>query len=195
MDPQTFVFIGRSGCGKGTQAEILKNTLAQKDPDTEIMYLETGANFRKFISGDKYSNILANAIAKTGDRQPDFLAVWMWSHILVDNIVEKQHIIFDGISRSLSEAMTFGTAMDFYDRKPYIIHINVSRKWAENKLLARKRADDNTFEIEKRLDWFDKDVLPAIEYFNINTKYNFLDINGEQSIEDVHKEILEKIGW
>lgn len=195
MSPQTFVFIGRSGCGKGTQAELLQKILSKKDPTGEILYLETGQNFRKFIAGDKYSNKLAQVISKTGARQPDFLAVWMWSHILLDNLKGNEYMIFDGITRSLPEAMTFTTAMEFYNRKPYIVYVNVSRSWAEEKLLARKRADDNKTEIEKRLDWFDKDVLPAIEYFNVHDRYTLLDINGEQSIEDVHKEILHRLNW
>ncbi len=47
--------------------------------------------------------------------------------------------------------------------------------------------------IKKRLDWFDTDVQPVIDWFKSNDFYNFLDINGEQTIEEVHQEIMEKI--
>src|SRR6185369_8914356 len=84
MQPQTFIFIGRSGCGKGTQAELLQKSLQEKEPNAQIFYLETGANFREFIKGEKYSNTLARKIMEEGGRQPDFLAVWMWSHVLLE---------------------------------------------------------------------------------------------------------------
>ena len=115
MSPQTFIFIGRSGCGKGTQAELLLKLLKEKDPNSEIFYLETGANFREFVKGEKYSNKLSAEIMKKGDRQPDFLAVWMWSHVLLDKFKGTEHLFFDGITRSLSEAMAFTTALE--DRK------------------------------------------------------------------------------
>jgi len=194
MSPQTFIFIGRSGCGKGTQAELLKKIILEKNPNSEIFYLETGKNFREFVAGESYSSKLANEIYKEGKRQPDFLAVHMWAHILIRDFKGTEHAFFDGITRSLPEAMTFTTALDFYNRTADVIYINVSRKWSEDRLAARGRDDDKTKEdIDKRLDWFDKDTYPAIEYFQVHSRYRLHEVNGEQSIEDVHTEILSKL--
>ncbi|MSU45366.1 MAG: hypothetical protein EXS47_01925 [Candidatus Zambryskibacteria bacterium] len=196
MSPQTFIFIGRSGCGKGTQAELLQKYLKEKDPDTGILYIETGANFREFMKGEKYSNSLAKKIYETGERQPDFLAVWMWSHVLIDKMKGTEHLFFDGITRSLPEAEMFTTAKEFYGREVTIVYLNVSREWSEARLTARGRSDDKSIdEIRKRLDWFDKDSYPAVEYFRVRKDYNLLDINGEQSVEEVQKEILSKLSW
>lgn len=195
MSPQTFIFIGRSGCGKGTQVELLKKLLSEKDPNGEILHLETGAKFREYITGDGYSNKLSNEIYKEGGRQPDFLAVRIWANLLVEKVKEKDHIIFDGICRSLPEAMIFTTVTKFYNRRVVVVYVNVSREWATKRLLSRGREDDDEKGIEKRLDWFDVDTYPAVEYFKSNNGYTFLDINGEQSIEDVHKEIVQKLGW
>ena len=196
MSPQTFIFIGRSGCGKGTQADLLQKALKEKDPSGEIFYLETGVKFREFIKGEKYSNQLANKIYMNGERQPDFIAIHIWAHILLENIKGGEHLFFDGITRSLPEAMTFTTAMEFYDRHTTVVYMNVSRKWSEERLLARGRLDDKTKEdIDKRLDWFDKDSYPAVEYFNVHPRYTLIDINGEQTVEAVHAEIMTKLGW
>ena len=174
----------------------MSKLIKEKDPHGEIFYLETGKNFREFVEGEKYSHKLASEIYKRGERQPDFLAVHMWSHVLIDNFKGTEHAFFDGISRSLPEAMAFTTALEFYGRKAHVIYLNVSREWSEARLLSRGRDDDKTKEdIDKRLDWFDRDTYPAIEYFNVHKQYTLLDINGEQMIEDVRKEILEKLGW
>ncbi len=143
-----------------------------------------------------YTSILSNNIYKIGERQPDFLAIWIWSNVLIEKFKGTEHAFFDGITRSLPEAHVFTTALEFYNRKAYVIHLNVSREWSETRLLARGRMDDKTkSDIDKRLDWFLADTVPAIEYYRHNPLYTVLDINGEQSIEDVQKEIVEKLQW
>ena len=196
MPPQTFIFIGRSGCGKGTQAELLQKVLKGKDPNNEISYIETGANFREFIKGENYSNKLSNEVYKKGDRQPDFLAIWMWGHVLIEKLKGNEHLFLDGITRSLPEATAFTTALEFYDRKATVVHLNVSREWSKERLTSRGRSDDKSLaEIEKRLNWFDRDSTPAIGYFKVNDHYELLAINGEQTIEQVHKDIVDKLKW
>lgn len=196
MTPQTFIFMGRSGCGKGTQAELLKTYVQEKDPNSEIFYLETGANFREFIKGQGYSNELSNKIYVNGDRQPDFLAIWMWAHILLEKFKGTEHLFLDGITRSLPEAMAFTTALEFYGRKATVIFLNVSREWSEARLLARGRSDDRSkAEVIKRLNWFDRDSSPAIGYFKANEHYDVWQINGERTIEEIHHDIVQKLNW
>lgn len=194
MAPQTFVFIGRSGCGKGTQAGFLQQLIKEKDPSGEVFYIETGDYFRDFIKGDKYSNKLASEIMKNGDRQPDFLAVWMWSHVILDEFKGTEYLIFDGINRSVAEAMTFTTAMNFYNRKAVVINLNVSREWSKQRLLERKRFDDiSKEEVEKRLNWYDRDSVPTIGYFEANNTYKVIRVDGEQTREKVHNDIKQNL--
>ncbi|PIQ66416.1 MAG: hypothetical protein COV96_01355, partial [Candidatus Zambryskibacteria bacterium CG11_big_fil_rev_8_21_14_0_20_42_18] len=89
------------------------------------------------------------------------------------------------------------TAMEFYKReRPTVIYINVSRKWSEERLLARGRDDDTSLSrIDKRLDWFNRDIIPAIEYFKNNKLYRLIEVNGEQSIEKVHDDIISTYGY
>lgn len=197
MTSQTFIFIGRSGCGKGTQVKLLEAKIKENDSSSEIFYLETGLRFREFIEKNTYSSNLAKVIYESGERQPDFLAIWMWSHLLIESFKGTEHIIADGTPRSLSEAIAFVTAMKFYNRNNiHVIFINVSREWAMNRLQERGRFDDvDQTKVEKRLNWFDKDVLPAVEYFKTNPDINFCDINGERTIEEIHGDIVSKLGW
>lgn len=189
----TVIFIGRSGCGKGTQAELLKNRIHKHDMDKRpILYLETGAHFRDFIRGEGLSARLSNEAYVKDVRQPDFLACFMWSDILIRELDENMHLVFDGAPRSKPEAELVTTALEFYKReKPTVIHINVGRRWAEERLLGRGRSDDRTIQkITKRLDWFEEDVEPAIKYFKENPLYTFVEVDGEQSIEEVHRDIV-----
>ena len=189
----TVIFIGRSGCGKGTQADLFKNRIARLDPDKrQILYIETGEHFRKFIRGEGFSSKLSKKIYEKDERQPDFLACWMWGGMLVEELEPDTHIVFDGTPRSLSEAGVLTTALDFYKReRPVVIYINVSNKWSDERLLARGRYDDSSLsKINKRLKWFDDEVLPAVEYLKKNPFYKFIEVNGEQSIAKVHVDIV-----
>lgn len=196
MNPQTVIFVGRSGAGKGVQAKLLQEFFKKNTPDIPVLYLETGSYFRKYIKQDGFTWDRARNVNDKGARQSDFIAVWIWSQFLIDNIKEgDHHIVFDGTPRSLNEAEILSTAIHFYDRKnPMVVFLDISSSCAEERLRLRGRADDlDSSSIERRQGWFENDVVPAIDYFRNNPEYNFLEIDGEQTPEEVHQEIVEQI--
>jgi adenylate kinase len=195
METKTFIFIGRSGSGKGTQARLLQEYLKDIDPETPVLYIETGAKFREFLKEDTYTSELSKDIYKKGDLQPDFLAIRIWSEELRQNVNGNEHLLFDGTPRQLREAYILESALDFYKKDDvYIVYPNVSRKWSEERLMARGREDDKDIsDVKRRLDWYDDKVAPVIEYYRANPRYKFIDVNGEQTIEQVYEEIKRKI--
>jgi adenylate kinase family enzyme len=195
MNPQTFLFFGRSGCGKGTQAKLLIEHIQKKDPAHKIVYIETGAKFREFSQEVGLTAKLTADVLAKGGLLPSFLPIWIWTNIFVRNLEGQEHMILDGLSRRAYEAPILDDALKFYKReKPFVLIIDVSKDWAKDRLLNRGREDDNKLDIDARLGWFDTNVMPTIEYFKSNPYYTVLTINGEQAIEDVHREILQKTG-
>lgn len=192
----TIIFIGRSGCGKGTQAALLKEKIHASD-GKQILYVETGDRFRSFIRSDHYTAAMARKVNDAGERQPDFLACWMWGNVLVEELHPECHIVFDGAPRALDEARVLTTALEFYKReKPTIIYLNVSEKWSEDRLLSRARSDDSSLtKIEKKLKWFDESVLPVLDYFKEDPYYTYIEIDGEQPVEKVFKDIVKELEY
>jgi adenylate kinase family enzyme len=196
MTPQTLIFIGRSGCGKGTQAKMIIDYLKMKSENTPIYYLESGAAFRDFVAGESHTAKLSRKVYEAGGLQPEFLAISIWSNLLIHNLIGGEHLVIDGTPRKLREAHVLDSAFKFYEReKPHLIYLNVLNEWSKERLMGRGRPDDKRTEIESRLRWFDTDVLPAINFFKNNPDYSFHDINGEQSIEKVGSDILESLAW
>ncbi len=193
MNLQTIIFIGRSGAGKGMQSGILQKFLGEKTPETNILYIETGEHFRRHIKDSGHTWDMARKVNEVGGRQPDFLAVWVWAHLFIEKVRGGEHIVFDGTPRSLGEAKMLSTALPFYERNsPTVVFLNVSKQWAEERLRGRGRADDLKPEVvAKRLAWFEEDVLPAINYYRESPLYKFLDINGEQTPEEVFDDIVK----
>ncbi|MEZ4103170.1 MAG: nucleoside monophosphate kinase [Candidatus Paceibacterota bacterium] len=192
---QTFIFFGRSGSGKGTQANLLIDFL-EKKKGTKAVYIETGQKFRNFVKqDDNYTSGLTQKVLDQGGLMPVFMPIWLWTGELVENFSGKEDLILDGLCRRLDEAPVLDSALRFYGiEKPNIIYINTGKNWSLEKLRSRGREDDDKEEdMLRKLSWFDWNVMPAMAYFHGNPYYNFIEINGEQSIEEVHAEIIQKV--
>ncbi|MEA2715005.1 MAG: adenylate kinase [Candidatus Parcubacteria bacterium] len=195
MSTQSFVFIGRSGCGKGTQALLLIEALKMTSPPGESLYIQTGAEIRKFTEGPSLTQKLIKERYDTGSLMPEFLTVVMWAHALIERYTGKEHLIFDGTPRRLHEAQVFSSVFEFYKLgKPWVINIEINPEEALKRLLLRKRRDDNAEDIKERLSWFESEVVPVIYYFEKNPRYNYLAIDGERSVEEIHADIIKKTG-
>ena len=197
MKPQAFIFIGRSGCGKGTQVKLLMEFLAKKDPSIQTLYIATGNELREFIKEPliTYTQKKCKELYDVGGLQPEFLAVGMWVNRFFRDFDGTQHAIMDGMPRKLHEAGVLHSCMDFYGfEKPWVINIDISKEESRKRLLSRKRFDDNEAEIKRRLDWYETDVVPTLGYYDGNPRYNFLRIPGERSIEEIHVDIVKKSG-
>ncbi|HVS79523.1 MAG TPA: nucleoside monophosphate kinase [Candidatus Paceibacterota bacterium] len=196
MRAQTIILFGRSGSGKGTQAELLLKFISDHDPIKKTLYIETGQKVRDFMTHDNYSSKLTADIVENGKLLPEFMPIWIWSNYLIEHFTGEEHLVLDGLSRRPHEAPILDSALRFYNREyPTIIVLDVSREWAAERLKGRARADDNDADIRRRVEWYDTNVVPAIEYFRNNGRYSVIDVNGEQEIERVHSDIVSAIDW
>ena len=193
-EPLVFLLIGRSGCGKGTQAKLLIKYLKDNNLG-ETLYIYTGKRLRNFA--EKEENLaarLAKNKMKAGGLLPSFLAVWLWSGALIEGVEENNNVIMDGSPRTLLEAMMTDDAMEFYSRRNVIpIFLETSEEWSTQRLSDRGRNDDSLKSIKERMAYFEKDVVPVIDYYNGKSRHKLTRVNGEQSVEEVHREILEKV--
>lgn len=189
-----FLFLGRSGCGKGTQARLLADYLKKRNFG-ETLYVYTGERLRNFAEKEKtLAARLAKSKMKAGGLLPSFLAVWLWSGALIEGVEESNNVIMDGSPRTLLEAMMVDDAMEFYGRSKVVpIFLETSEKWSTQRLLGRGRSDDGLKSIKERMAYFEKDVVPVIDYYDGKSKHKLARINGEQSVEKVHREILGKV--
>jgi len=190
-----FILFGRSGSGKGTQAELLINLLEKNNQS--VLYIETGREFRSFIGGSNYTSDRTKEALERGELLPVWLPVWLWAEKFVRNYDGTQTLVLDGLARRMTEAPVVDSALKFYGVEDCkVININVSREEAKRRLVARGRPDDTEEEkINRRLDWYDRDVLDVMDYFADKKGYHFIDINGEQAVDDVFSDIKKALGF
>ena len=192
-EPMAFIFIGRSGCGKGTQVELFKKNIEEKT-DVQTIHVETGSLLRGFVKTPSYTGQKTKEIIETGSLMPESIVIGLWIDHLIKNFTGKENLIFDGVPRKIQEAILLDGTLKFYGIKNYkVIYIDVSREWAIKRLLARSRKDDTEEGINKRMNWFENDVIPCIDFFKNDKECEVFSINGEQTVEEVHTEIMKKI--
>ena len=190
MNQTAVIFIGRSGCGKGTQSALLIDHFKNKNEET--LYLSTGNEFRKIIEeGDNFTSKKIDAIYDEGGRHPDFLCITIIANYFKKNFDPNKNIIMDGGLRSLNEAETVADVLNFYEVKNIkVFFMDVSHEWSVEKLKSRGRDDDSASIFEAKKKWFDDEVVPAIHFLENNNKFTFHKINGEQDMGQVHEDII-----
>ncbi len=194
MSPQTLIFIGRSGAGKGTQAIKLINWLKTASPERHPFYVKTGEQFRQLLAGGSYTGRLLEGRLARGELMPSFLPIWVWSHLLIENLKGGEHLIFDGTPRMLLEAKILDSMIEFYERAPAtVINLAISRETAVERLESRGRGDDELAAINRRLDWFESETEPVLRYFKESPLYRVVAIDGEQDIEAIHQDIISQL--
>lgn len=197
--PQAYIFIGRYGSGKGTQAALLMEVLKKKNTARDILYIETGKEFRKFNEGESYTAKLGKQIVDGGVLMPEFMPVYIWSSILAERYNGTDDIVFDGTPRKLMESKILESVFPFYGQgKPWVVYLDVEHDESHKRLLIRSRtsnrADDGPEQVKKRKLEYETYVVPVVDYFRTSPNVNFLDIDGEQTIDKVHEDIVKAVG-
>lgn len=194
MQGNTYIFFGTAGSGKGTQSELLAKALKDKK-DIDSVYVSLGSEFRNLINSGTYAGKVIEESINKGEYQPDFITNAIFSNFLFSNFNPKKNLITDGYPRTLEQAKFLEKSMDFYSRSSLtIFNLHVSEEEVVRRMKLRARGDDTEEGIKQRFKEHEKNVLPAIEYLQHKEGYEFFEINGEQSVEDVHREIIGKLG-
>lgn len=180
----TIVVLGRSGSGKGTQAEFILRRLGK-----DAYHLETGSFIRQLVKEKNNLTIgVVKEITERGELTPPWFAAFTWLKKIIEEGHADKHLVADGSPRSLWEAELYDNVMKVHGRTlPLCVYIDVNLKEAIKRLLLRGRKDDTSLAIRNRMEFFRRDVLPAIRYFKKHGR--LIKVNGNPSPDVVWREI------
>lgn len=193
--PQTFIFVGRSGSGKGTQLELLKEFLANKYKDTPVKSIVMGEIFREFFKEPGFVQDIARDVSMNqGKFQPDFLTNALFVRSAIDIVDEKSILFFDGYPRTIDQLNIVKGLLEYIKREDSIvINIEVTKENVKNRMLLRARGDDSESTIESRLNEYDKFIIPMLEVIKSDSFFKYFEIDGEGKIPDIHEDIINKL--
>jgi adenylate kinase len=195
MESYTFIFFGIVGSGKGTQVKLLQDLLKAKD-GKECVYAYPGNEYRKIIKSGTQTASLVKDILNKGGLQPNSLTNSVFVSILIPAISPDKHLIVDGYPRTIFQAECFEEVMKFYQRSDVkIIYLEVNKEEVIKRMKLRGRHDDTDEGIARRFDEYEKNVIPAMNYFKSKSGYEIYKVNGEQSVEAVHTDIKKALNF
>jgi adenylate kinase len=191
MDTRTVIFIGPQGSGKGTQIEKLKTILESKDR-RRVVDIQTGRRFRSLAA--KQETFAEDKIAETLDTgilQPDFLVSVLWGEAMIDQLDPKSHLLVDGFPRTVGQIPDLEDAFRFFERGGVdIINLETPEEVVRERMHARARKDDTDASIEERLRWYRTETVPVLDYYRKRPNTKVHDLNGTDTIDGVHEQIL-----
>ena len=215
--PKIVIILGRSGCGKGTQAKLLIKEFG-------FEYLGSGDLLRKRSEKDDFSGSKIKEVMNQGRRVPTPIMFRIWAEKIEEmkDKVNEKGLIIDGNPRSLREAELMNDALNWYEWEDIkVVLLDISEKEAFDRLTKRRickqcgklipwiagfkemkicdecggelitRSDDKPEAIKARLEYYKKDVEPAIDYYEKQGR--LIKVDGDKSIEDVYYDIKKAI--
>jgi adenylate kinase len=193
MKATTVIFIGPQGSGKGTQIELLYKVMADKDPLRRIVDIQTGRRFRALAAKrETYAERKIERTLDTGELQPDFLTHILWGEAMLDQLDPKSHLLVDGFPRTAQQAEVLEDALDFFERhNVHVINLDTPEEVVRNRMKERARDDDTEEAIEIRLNSYRDETLPVLDYYRVRPDTHVHDLDGTDTIEGVHQQILK----
>ncbi len=208
---KNIVLFGIQGSGKGTQGKFI----AEKYGHT---IFETGGELRKLIASDSELGNKIKSIVESGNLVDTSVIMEVIGNFLA-NISADQSVLFDGLPRKMDQKTAFDNLMQEAGIDFTGVLIKISREEAIKRLTSRRmckeckeiypafyadekcekcegdletRQDDSNLDaVENRLSAFENETQPVIDGYIEEGK--MIIINGEQSIEDVTAELMDKL--
>ena len=185
MHPRTIVIMGRPGSGKGTQAQLLAKKINARE-------VSLGTQFRALVAGNTYLGQRLKVGFEAGELAPTWIADYLCEKELLF-LEQTETVVFDSGCRIRSEAILFNDIHEWLKRDYVVVYIEVSESEIRSRIIKRQgiegRADDAQNAIVKRIQEFDEKTTQSIDYFKSIGK--LLVVQGEQSVEDVQREVLK----
>ena len=192
MKPQTIIFFGMQGSGKGTQVALLQKYLKECEPDRGVVHYETGKGFRSIAEMNGYTAQRVREELSQGNMLPTSLATMLWSQAFMDEFTGKELVLIDGFPRSQVQADILHEALQFYKLLPaQVIFLDIKDTTAIDRLTKRGRHDDTPDIISNRIAWYREHVQPITDWYKAHSEYEVHHIDAEMSEGDIHKEILK----
>src|SRR3989344_4956369 len=189
MKPQTLIILGRSGSGKGTQVDLIKEKLGGP-----CLHISTGDLFRSLLQADTYTGRKVKAVTESGGLPEGWIAEFLWQKEVVEKVKGDEHIIFDGAPRRLDEAQELNVVLKWLGREDaQAVLVDITEAEALTRLLKRARTDDSEAGIKSRLEWFTKSVQPVIDYYEQSG--HLLRVDGIGPIPEIFDRIKKALNW
>ncbi|TWG90211.1 adenylate kinase [Luteimonas sp. J16] len=182
------VLLGAPGSGKGTQAARLKEYL-------QVPHISTGDLLRAEVAAGSPLGLQAKEVMARGELVSDDILLGMLRERFSRDDT-KAGFILDGYPRNLAQAAALDELLGSLGQKfDAAIQLTVDNEQIIERLAGRAkaegRADDNPESVRKRLEVYDAQTAPVIEFYRQHGQLTVVD--GVGSLDEVFQRIIEAI--
>lgn len=183
------VLFGAPGCGKGTQAQRLKERYG-------IDHVSTGEVIRDEIRRRTELGCRMESYIAQGRLAPDEIVIGMIANYVAGHL-DAKGCIYDGFPRTTAQAEAFDELLAEHGLKiDTMIDIRVPEEELVRRILLRGkdsgRADDASEEvIRSRLDIYREQTAIVSDYYAAQGKY--ASVNGTGTMEEVFARIADVV--
>ena len=176
------VILGAPGSGKGTQAENIVKKY-------QIPHISTGELLRAEVAAGTELGKQANIIMQTGALVSDEIILGIIKARLSRDDTAKGFLL-DGFPRTLQQAEGLDQIlMDMGQPLDAVVFLEVDYAEIMQRLLARKRADDTEETIRNRLQVYEAETAPLIDYYK--SKGNLRPVKGTGTVNEISEGIFQ----
>lgn len=176
------ILLGAPGSGKGTQAERIVHHY-------NIPHISTGDLLRAEVAASTELGLKAKAIMESGGLVSDDIVLGMIEKRLSED-KGSTGFMLDGFPRTLPQAEALDAMLEKLGQPvDVVIFFDVDYGEIMDRLLARKRADDNEETIRKRLEVYEAQTAPLIDYYK--AKGNLRGVKGVGEVDDISQGIFQ----
>ena len=183
------ILFGPPGSGKGTQSV----KVAEK---FNLVHISTGDVFRREIKAGSELGLKVKGIIERGELVSDELLIVILKNE-IDKYPEASGFVFDGFPRTIPQAKDLDKLMiDLNEQVSLVTALEVNDDEILTRLLKRAevegRKDDTQEVIENRINIYNNQTQPLIEYYKNQDK--FIAVNGIGSIDQIFGDLCQIIG-
>ena len=178
------ILFGPPGCGKGTQATFISETLS-------IPHLSTGDMLRSAVSSGSDIGLKAKNIMESGGLVSDQIVLSIVEERIAKDDCEKGFIL-DGFPRTVNQAEKLDLLLSTNNKLDYVLRIKVDEEEIIKRLIDRAREDDKPDIIKNRFKTYNSETQPLIPFYE--ERKILFNIDGMQEIEKVSEDIKKVIG-
>lgn len=170
------VLFGPPGAGKGTQAAALSASLS-------VPHISTGDIFRGAVASGTPMGLEAKSYLDKGDLVPDEVVIGMIRDRLTQSDTHSGWLL-DGFPRTVAQAKALDELLQDIDQSlEGVLNLQVPTTTLVERLLSRGRQDDAEEVIRRRLQVYQEQTEPLIEFYR--NRDRLVDINGNLTVEEV----------
>lgn len=156
-NPIRLVIFGRQGAGKGTQC-------AQLVARYGVVHISTGDMLRGAVAAGTDMGLKAKAVMDAGNLVGDDIINGIVKDRLAEDDVVAAGFVLDGYPRTTAQAMTLLEMLGATSLHA-VVDLDVPLAEVTERMKARGREDDTDEGIARRLELYEQETRPVLDWF------------------------------